>query len=190
MFTFFYYKPGFLFLFLLSFFSSHFHVPELGNCLGKIDKNTKVMIWQNYEYVWRSIQAFGNGLKGLLTTDDHPESDVGTKVTCIGIYSINRPEYVISEYGSYWQSYTVVPIYDTLGPNALSFIVNQGKNILFFHLFSLKNNAQSIGKQNKKYSRVHRLSLLKVPQQKKVRNFWNSPKRKITYCTTQTKMPR
>lgn len=45
--------------------------------------------------------------------------------TKIGIYATNCVEYVIAEFGSYNQSMTVVPLYDTLGPNACTFVVNQ-----------------------------------------------------------------
>ena len=45
----------------------------------------------------------------------------------MGIYSINRPEYVISEYGCYNHSIVVIPIYDTLGANVASFIANQAE---------------------------------------------------------------
>lgn len=43
----------------------------------------------------------------------------------IGIYSINCPEWAITALGCVQQSIVVVPLYDTLGPDAASFIVQQ-----------------------------------------------------------------
>lgn len=43
----------------------------------------------------------------------------------IGLFSINRPEWVIAEHASFLHSCTTVPLYDTLGAEAIEFIVNQ-----------------------------------------------------------------
>ena len=75
----------------------------------------------------KRITNFGNGLYHILDGAKIRNQTNGM-FPCIGIYSKNCPEYVIAEYGCYWQSLVVVPIYDTLGPHACSFISNQGKN--------------------------------------------------------------
>lgn len=50
----------------------------------------------------------------------------------VGIYSINRPEWVMAEYACYFNSYVTVPLYDTLGDDALEFICDQTDlNVLF-----------------------------------------------------------
>jgi len=43
----------------------------------------------------------------------------------IGIYSQNRPEWILYEQGCYSFSLVVVPLYDTLGPDACAFIIRQ-----------------------------------------------------------------
>lgn len=43
----------------------------------------------------------------------------------IGIYSQNRPEWILYEQGCYSFSLVVVPLYDTLGPEACAFIMRQ-----------------------------------------------------------------
>lgn len=43
----------------------------------------------------------------------------------IGIYSQNRPEWILYEQGCYCFSLVVVPLYDTLGPDACAFIIRQ-----------------------------------------------------------------
>ena len=98
-----------------------------GNCLGRIDNAAKLVTWINYQTVMKRITNFGNGLYHILDGAKIRNQTNGM-FPCIGIYSKNCPEYVIAEYGCYWQSLVVVPIYDTLGPHACSFISNQGEN--------------------------------------------------------------
>lgn len=43
----------------------------------------------------------------------------------VGIYSQNRPEWILFEQGCYCYSLVVVPLYDTLGPDACAFIIKQ-----------------------------------------------------------------
>lgn len=45
--------------------------------------------------------------------------------TFVGIYSQNRPEWILFEQGCYCYSLVVVPLYDTLGPDACAFIIDQ-----------------------------------------------------------------
>ncbi|GIX88374.1 long-chain-fatty-acid--CoA ligase 1 [Caerostris extrusa] len=47
--------------------------------------------------------------------------------TFIGLYARNCPEWVITEHACFRQSAVLVPLYDTLGPNACSYIINQAK---------------------------------------------------------------
>jgi long-chain acyl-CoA synthetase len=43
---------------------------------------------------------------------------------CIGLYFINRPEWIIVDHACAAYSFVSVPLYDTLGPDAVQFIVN------------------------------------------------------------------
>jgi len=74
-----------------------------------------------FEYAWAThgevrelIDSFGRGIIAL-----------GTKPgdNC-GIFSLNRPEWMIAQHGYYSQSLTVVPLYATLGPNAIEYILD------------------------------------------------------------------
>lgn len=59
--------------------------------------------------------------------------EIGLKpgtTTMIGIYAINCPEWILSEQASYCYSMVIVPLYDTLGADACSFIIKQGKHII------------------------------------------------------------
>lgn len=60
---------------------------------------------------------FGSGLVAL-GIQPGPQS-------FIGIYSINRPEWILFEQGCYSYSLVVVPLYDTLGPDACAFIIDK-----------------------------------------------------------------
>ena len=48
--------------------------------------------------------------------------------TFIGIYSQNCPEWVLTEQAAYCQSMVIVPLYDTLGPEACTFIINTSRS--------------------------------------------------------------
>eukprot|EP01099_Mayorella_cantabrigiensis_P002536 TRINITY_DN2103_c0_g1_i2.p1 TRINITY_DN2103_c0_g1~~TRINITY_DN2103_c0_g1_i2.p1 ORF type:complete len:666 (+),score=164.43 TRINITY_DN2103_c0_g1_i2:48-2000(+) len=43
----------------------------------------------------------------------------------VGLFSVNRKEWVITEHACYTQSLVPVPLYDTLGPDASKYIINQ-----------------------------------------------------------------
>lgn len=70
---------------------------------------------QSHEYVWISYsdllartRHFG---AGLLSVEPH--------VTKVGIFATNCVDYVVAEFGAYRHALIVVPLYDTLGPNAV-----------------------------------------------------------------------
>jgi long-chain acyl-CoA synthetase len=73
--------------------------------------------WINYNEALLRAKNFGSGLIGL-------GLEPGAS-TFICIYSQNRPEWVLCEQACYNHSLVLVPLYDTLGPDACAFIVNQ-----------------------------------------------------------------
>uniref|UniRef100_A0A0E0MCF0 Long-chain-fatty-acid--CoA ligase n=1 Tax=Oryza punctata TaxID=4537 RepID=A0A0E0MCF0_ORYPU len=70
--------------------------------------------WMTYGEASTNRTAIGSGLiyHGI------PEG------ACIGLYFINRPEWIIVDHACAAYSYVSVPLYDTLGPDAVQFIVN------------------------------------------------------------------
>lgn len=62
--------------------------------------------------------------------------------TFIGIYSKNRPEWIIAEHASYTHNNVIVPLYETLGADACAFIINQAEIQLVF----CDVNAKAFGK--------------------------------------------
>lgn len=76
------------------------------------------MDWLSYAQVLDRIQHFGDGLLQIGLKSE--------KKSFLGIYATNCVEYVIAEYSCYRHSIAVVPLYDTLGPKACRFVINQG----------------------------------------------------------------
>uniref|UniRef100_A0A146V8A4 Long-chain-fatty-acid--CoA ligase n=1 Tax=Fundulus heteroclitus TaxID=8078 RepID=A0A146V8A4_FUNHE len=101
---------------LYEVFQRGLRVSGNGPCLG-YRKPGKPYQWLKYKQVSDRAQHLGSGLlhKGLM-----PSSQ-----TFIGIFAQNRPEWIIGELACYTYSMVAVPLYDTLGPEALVFIINQ-----------------------------------------------------------------
>ncbi|KAM4526041.1 long-chain-fatty-acid--CoA ligase 5 isoform 1-T1 [Fundulus diaphanus] len=101
---------------LYEVFQRGLRVSGNGPCLG-YRKPGKPYQWLKYKQVSDRAQHLGSGLlhKGLT-----PSSQ-----TFIGIFAQNRPEWIIGELACYTYSMVAVPLYDTLGPEALVFIINQ-----------------------------------------------------------------
>ncbi|XP_028263474.1 long-chain-fatty-acid--CoA ligase 5 isoform X2 [Parambassis ranga] len=89
-----------------------------GPCLG-YRKPGRPYQWLKYKQVSDRAEHLGSGLlhRGL-----QPNSN-----TFIGIFAQNRPEWIIGELACYTYSMVAVPLYDTLGPEALVFIIDQAE---------------------------------------------------------------
>lgn len=70
--------------------------------------------WMTYREVGTARTAIGSGLvyHGI------------PKGASIGLYLINKPEWIITEHACCSYSYISVPLYDTLGPDAVKYIIN------------------------------------------------------------------
>jgi len=89
-----------------------------GKCLGWRENISKPFQWIHYNETLLRARNFGSGLLGF----GFPK----TNQIFIGIFSQNCPEWILTEQAAYCFSMVVVPLYDTLGPEACSFIINQG----------------------------------------------------------------
>ena len=98
------------------------HEPRSGNFLGHrvqtvtADGNVPgKYVWDTYAKVRSTAVALQYGLRqlGVCPKD------------CIGIYSINRPEWVITDLSAALANFITVPIYDTLGDAAVLHILQQ-----------------------------------------------------------------
>ncbi|KAI7866016.1 hypothetical protein BDF14DRAFT_1969621 [Spinellus fusiger] len=75
----------------------------------------KEYVWESHTVVKKRIENFGKGLVHI---------GLGRQKV-IGVYSINRPEWTMTEQACYRQSFIIVALYDTLGAEAIDYIVNQ-----------------------------------------------------------------
>lgn len=73
--------------------------------------------WVNHAEAIEAIDAFGRGIAALGIEE-------GSNA---GIFSVNRPEWIISQYGFYTQRMTLIPLYATLGPNAIEYILQHSE---------------------------------------------------------------
>ncbi|KFZ47898.1 Long-chain-fatty-acid--CoA ligase 5 [Antrostomus carolinensis] len=101
---------------LYEVFQRGLHASGNGNCLGYRKPNQPYQ-WLTYKQVLDRAQYLGSG---LLQKGCKPSSN-----QFIGIFAQNRPEWVISEYACYTYSMVAVPLYDTLGPDAIIYIVKK-----------------------------------------------------------------
>ncbi|RWS04316.1 Long-chain-fatty-acid--CoA ligase 6-like protein [Dinothrombium tinctorium] len=117
-------------------------VTEGGDCIGYNDHFMGKYIWLSYNEVSRffCFFNFSNSItpytrftqqviwkakyfgSGLVNIGCKPGNE-----TFIAIYAINSVQWFIAQYGCYHYSMVVVPLYDTLGVNSCSFIVNEAK---------------------------------------------------------------
>ncbi|XP_054711219.1 long-chain-fatty-acid--CoA ligase 1-like [Uloborus diversus] len=89
-----------------------------GNCLGFRGSEPEYS-WLTYGEV---IERARNFSAGLVAIGMRPGQD-----SFVGIYAQNCVEWILTEQACYNQSAVIVPLYDTLGPNACSFIINQAE---------------------------------------------------------------
>lgn len=74
--------------------------------------------WKNYQQVWDLASRMADALGSLVV-----RSEEGLGV--VGLYSKNREEWMVCDLACGMQDLTSVPLYDTLGPDNLVFIVEQ-----------------------------------------------------------------
>ncbi|XP_071828976.1 long-chain-fatty-acid--CoA ligase 1-like isoform X2 [Apostichopus japonicus] len=92
-------------------------VNEDADCMGQC--TDKGVDWMSFKEVYESAQRLGSGLvaKGL---------EPG-KEALVGIYAQNRLQWGLIETSCLIYSLVSVPLYDTLGPDICTFIINQGE---------------------------------------------------------------
>ncbi|KAF1485765.1 Long-chain-fatty-acid--CoA ligase 1, partial [Eudyptula minor novaehollandiae] len=98
-------------------------VSNNGPCLG-VRKPNQPYEWISYKEVSDRAECLGSALLHRGFKPSH--------IQYVGIFSQNRPEWVIIEQGCYAFSMVVVPLYDTLGTEAISYIVNKADLSLVF----------------------------------------------------------
>ncbi|XP_066523110.1 long-chain-fatty-acid--CoA ligase 1b [Hoplias malabaricus] len=97
-------------------FTRGMRVSNNGPCLGS-RKPKQPYEWLSYSEVAERAANVGSALlhKGHSKTNDQ----------YIGIFAQNRPEWTIAELGCYTYSLVVVPLYDTLGTEAIDYVIKK-----------------------------------------------------------------
>ncbi|KAK4789331.1 hypothetical protein SAY86_020650 [Trapa natans] len=87
-----------------------------------IDSKAGPYVWLSYQEVYDSAIRVGSAIRSRGV-------DPGDRC---GIYGSNTPEWVIAMEACSSQAITYVPLYDTLGPNAVEFILNHAEVSIAF----------------------------------------------------------
>ncbi|XP_066429561.1 long-chain-fatty-acid--CoA ligase 1 isoform X1 [Eleutherodactylus coqui] len=94
-----------------------------GPCLGHRKPNQPYQ-WISFQETSDKAEYLGSA---LLHRGFKPSSE-----QFIGIFAQNRPEWIIAELACYTYSMVAVPLYDTLGAEAITYIVNKAEISLVF----------------------------------------------------------
>uniref|UniRef100_A0A8D3A5I6 Long-chain-fatty-acid--CoA ligase n=1 Tax=Scophthalmus maximus TaxID=52904 RepID=A0A8D3A5I6_SCOMX len=116
-------------------FQRGLRVSNNGPCLGSRKPNQPYE-WLSYKEVSDRAEHIGSALlhRGHSQTGDR----------FIGIFSQNRPEWTISELACHTYSMVVVPLYDTLGTEAIAYIIDRGKTAISTVICDVAEKAQLI----------------------------------------------
>lgn len=80
--------------------------------------------WKTFKQISELTNDFANGIEKLKLCPTIQTKENGN-LKFLGIYSKNREEWVIADYGSHKNSITVVTFYDSLGDYSVEFILNE-----------------------------------------------------------------
>ncbi|KAG5182215.1 putative long-chain-fatty-acid--CoA ligase [Tribonema minus] len=99
------------------------------NCYGWRPKdsagNAGPYKWMTYKEANTAAKEFGDGLMA----DDMipPVTQGGYTLRMLALFSKNRPEWTIAEQACFMHAGTTVPLYDTLAPDVVAYVLNQTK---------------------------------------------------------------
>ncbi|KAF9165083.1 hypothetical protein DFQ26_000631 [Actinomortierella ambigua] len=101
--------------------------------------------WQTYAQIDKRVNAFGSGLMHL---NEKVLGNAQLNRWSLGIWSVNRPEWFLSEMSCNLYNNVSVPLYDTLGPDAVEYIINHAETPIVVasanHIASLLENAEKL----------------------------------------------
>ncbi|KIO29700.1 hypothetical protein M407DRAFT_49678, partial [Tulasnella calospora MUT 4182] len=98
--------------------------------------------WQTYAEVDKRRRAVGSALESYFKSG---KLEKGTDFEAVGIWALNRPEWQITDLACQAYSKVCVALYDTLGPNAVEYVINHSEIPVIFcssnHIQALIDNA-------------------------------------------------
>ncbi|XP_064595483.1 long-chain-fatty-acid--CoA ligase 5-like [Liolophura sinensis] len=131
-------------------FQRGLRISRNGKCLGKRGGAEGHYQWLTYAEVFDRVKDFGSGLLELGLCP--------RQGTFLGIYSLSRIEWTLTEQAVNAYSMVVVPLYDSLGRGATSFIINQAE--LETVVCDSENRAMSLVRNAKKTPSLKRLIMM------------------------------
>ncbi|EAS01565.1 AMP-binding enzyme family protein (macronuclear) [Tetrahymena thermophila SB210] len=104
------------------------------NFLGTRNPKTGVYEYETYEQVYEKAVAIGSSLQNMnllkITNEyknfkyyDKSDRHFDGTLKLVGIYAKNRAEWTICDMANGLYGYTMIPLYDTLGPESVSFVL-------------------------------------------------------------------
>ncbi|GJJ70329.1 long-chain acyl-CoA synthetase [Entomortierella parvispora] len=91
---------------------------------NRVTKKHDGYVWQTFEQIHKRVNDFGSGLMHLNQAIlGHSQLNRWS----LGIWSTNRPEWSISEISCNYNNLVSVPLYDTLGPDAVEYVINHAE---------------------------------------------------------------
>ncbi|CAO3671821.1 unnamed protein product [Rhizopus stolonifer] len=115
---------------LIDCFNEGLKISKDRPCLGiRSVKNAETgergpYVWQTFREISHRLTNFGSGLLNYL---NHTMGETRTRQIPIGIWSVNRPEWVIADLALASYSLYSVALYDTLGPDTVEFVINHAE---------------------------------------------------------------
>nr|GMD08698.1 long chain acyl-CoA synthetase 2 [Ipomoea batatas] len=107
------------------FFSNSVKKNPKNSMLGRrqiIDKKAGSYVWMTYEESYNTAKRIGSAIR---------KCGVNPGEKC-GIYGSNSPEWIMAMEACNSQAISYVPLYDTLGANAVEFIINHAELSIAF----------------------------------------------------------
>ncbi|KAG0375532.1 hypothetical protein BGX24_008973 [Mortierella sp. AD032] len=89
-----------------------------------VSKTWSGYTWQTYRQVDQRVNAFGSGVMHI---NDSVLGNTQLNRWSLGIWSLNRPEWFISEMICNYYNLVSVPLYETLGPDAVEYVMNHAE---------------------------------------------------------------
>ncbi|KAJ2611623.1 medium-chain fatty acid-CoA ligase faa2 [Coemansia sp. RSA 1365] len=84
--------------------------------------------WITYAEIYDRSLRIGSGLIRLMQRHVRPNADISTLTKLpLGMYAINRIEWILADYAGMSQGLYTVALYDTLGADSIEYIVNHAE---------------------------------------------------------------
>jgi len=109
---------------LFATFDLHHYKPAIGSRIRAEDGSFGEYKFKTYGDVDKIVHDLASGIEQLKLAPKISEYE-DLSLSFLGVYSKNREEYLMIDMVSAMYGHTIVPIYDTLGPDAVQFVFEQ-----------------------------------------------------------------